>query len=167
MNAALLAKLRRAGIEVPEGAKSLGIKLPEGLGVPSVSPSKATQARYTKPGDDGMTGLERAYGKLLEDRKRGGEIVDYGFQVMKLLLIRGVTKSEEAEGVKSSWYEPDFTVYENDGTISQHETKGYLDMASDGWLKFKNAASLYPFAFYFAQRTSKAKGTWNIKRYGR
>lgn len=153
--------LRKAGIRVPEAAKVLATVLPEAV------TKKPTQARYAKAGPDGYTALERAYAKHLEERKRSGEIVDYGFQVMKLLLIRGIPKTEEAEGIKSSWYSPDFTVYENDETISQHETKGYNDQASDGWLKFKNAASLHPFTFYFVQKVSKIKGTWDIKRYAR
>lgn len=150
----LLESLARAGIKLPGP-----VEQPRSL--------KPIQARYTLPGKDGMNGLERDYGKYLEDRKRSGEIVDYGFQVMKLLLVRSVSKTEESEGIKSSWYEPDFTVYENDMTISQHETKGYKDLASDGWLKFKAAASLFPFTFYFIQKVSKAKGTWDIKRYAR
>lgn len=138
-----------------------------GVALAAKAPKSPPPPRYTKPGPDGLNKTERAYAQHLEARKRAGEIHDYRVHALKLLIVPGVPQSEGVEGVKSVWFTPDFLVYENDGALSIHETKGFLDLASDGYLKFKAAASLWPFPFYLVRKTSKANGTWDIVRYAR
>lgn len=142
------------------GAKVLTVRSP--VEAPARKPP---QARYTRPGDDGMTGIERQFDRELARRKLAGEIHDYRFHAMKLKVVSPVPKTDDADGLKGSWFETDFVVYENDGTVAVYETKGYLDRAGDGWLKFKAAASQYPFAFHFVQKGSKAEGGWKIIRH--
>lgn len=154
----LLKALQAAGIALDGGLKT--VIDPDAL--PPASPSRRPQARYTKPGDDGMTGLERLWSAELARRKLAGEIHDFQLHSMKLMISGPVPKSDDADGLKGSWYCPDFVVYEIDGTVSFHETKGYLDERHSNWLKFKAAASRYPFAFYLIQRT---KGQWSVTRY--
>jgi hypothetical protein len=163
----MAAMIERLAAE--SGGKSLSVRVPDVAEPPGVTGKPAAKeappARYTRPGDDGMTGLEREFAAYLEARRVAGDIWRWDLHPFKLLVVRGVPKSAEAEGVRSSWYEPDFVVYENDGSISIYETKGFHDAAGDGWLKFRAVASRYPFRFYYVRKVSKAKGTWDIVRH--
>jgi hypothetical protein len=163
---------------LPPGTKVLTTRLPAEFGGPAdhlaevskvIEPASRArpEARYTKPGEDGLNKTERAFGEYLEARKRAGEIYDWRAQAWKLLIVPGVPKSDDTEGVKAAWYTPDNVVFENDGSISFYEVKGYLDQSGDGWLKFKAAVALWPFPFYLVRKVSKVKGSWDIERYSR
>lgn len=92
------------------------------------------KARY-KPGQQNAT--EMAYSRLLEEKKRTGQIQNYWFEGIKLKLA---TKT---------FYSPDFLVLANDGTLECHEVKGFW--MDDARVKIKVAAEQFPFRFVAAQ----------------
>jgi hypothetical protein len=63
----------------------------------------------------GPNKLEARYGARLEALKVAAEIIDYGFEEIKLKI-----------GVKTCWFTPDFWVLANDGVTEFHETKGWM-----------------------------------------
>lgn len=143
-----------------------------------------TKAKPARPGHgsrrkakpvDGMTDLERKYGQRLDQLKADGVIRSWQFQPVRLLVVRGVpggmpprddefggVSDGRIEGIRESFYTPDFRVIGRDGTWSFHETKGFLDKAGDGWLKFKLAVSLHPHPFYMVEFKGKR---WVVTRY--
>ena len=74
--------------------------------------------------------LEADYANVLEMRRRAGEIRDWGYERIRLLLPGGTT------------LKPDFDVLENDGGVSLHETKGL--MREPARIKLRAAIEAYP-----------------------
>jgi hypothetical protein len=98
-----------------------------------------------------MNGTETRYANLLELRKRVGQIKDYRFEGITLLL------TPSKPGMKAMRYTPDFEVIRMDDRIELHETKGNYTW-EDSWLKFKTAVDKFPeFKFTFARWV---KGEW-------
>lgn len=104
-----------------------------------------TRARAIhKPGV--MNGTERAYSLLLSRRQAAGEIREFKFEAVKLIL-----------GNRCS-YTPDFMVVGPDGTLEFHEVKGFW--RDDARVKIKTAADKFPFVFIAAKQT---KTGWEIE----
>lgn len=80
-----------------------------------------------------MNNLESRYATHLELRKMAGEVLWWGFEVIKLRLADRTT------------YEPDFLVMLADRSLEVHETKGF--MREDAALRLKLSAALFPFRF--------------------
>lgn len=80
-----------------------------------------------------MNATERAYGDVLELRKRAGEIAWYRFEGVKLRLA------------DNTFYTPDYAVMLIGGEIEIHEVKGHW--TDDARVKIKVAAEMYPFRF--------------------
>jgi hypothetical protein len=80
-----------------------------------------------------MNKTESRYADILAGRVRVGEVVWFGFEVVKLRLA------------EKTFYTPDFIVQLSDGTLEAHEVKGFWE--DDARVKIKVAAALFPFAF--------------------
>lgn len=110
--------------------------------------------KQIKPGPtqpkDKRNGLEREYGKLLEEMKRNGEIVDYFFEGMTLKL---------ADDCR---YTPDYLVVYPDH-FECHETKGFW--REDARIKIKVAAKSYPYFIFKAIRLEKSE--WKIEEFSK
>lgn len=92
-----------------------------------------------------MNKLEAAYAAHLEARKLAGEIADYRFEQIKLVLAKRTTITV------------DFAVMESDGTISFFETKGFME--DDANVKLKVVAeSFWWFRFYLVKAIPKRDG---------
>jgi hypothetical protein len=92
-------------------------------------------------------GLETEYSAVLEARKRRGEILDYGFNRVRLRLANG------------AWYKPDFDVTLAIGAVEYHETKGFQREAAI--LRVKVAASNFIQAIVLVRRDGRS---WNFQR---
>lgn len=78
---------------------------------------------------------EAEYAGVLELRKRAGDIVDYGYERIRLLLPGGVI------------FKVDFDVLEDDGGVSIIEVKGFMREVAR--IKLRSAIEAYPgFRFY-------------------
>lgn len=131
-----------------------------------------TRAKKDRPAD-GMNGLERAFYLHQMARIGRGEIRDYRPHALRLLVVPAVPASDGVKPVVAGWYEPDGVEIGNDWSWAICEVKGWHEADPEGWLKFKLAASLYPFpAFYVqaARQHTKDKvlvvDEWEITRYG-
>lgn len=94
-----------------------------------------------------MNKTEAAYADHLRLRQLAGELLDFGFQRIKLRLAA------------STFYEPDFDLQLENGEIELHEVKGFWD--DDARVKIKVAAAIYPFRFIGA---TKPKGSdWSLE----
>lgn len=106
-----------------------------------------------------MNKTEKRYAQHLEALKHAGVIADYEF---------GVTKRRLAD---LTWYEPDFEVYLDDGTVEYHEVKGCMNngkvlVEEDANVKIKVAAERFPrFQFVRAAWFEKGK-RWKFHNYG-
>jgi hypothetical protein len=90
-------------------------------------------------------GLEADYAALLEVRKRAGELHDWRYQPLRLILADRTT------------YEPDFLVIAPDLTLELHETKGWF--RDDARVKVKVVARLFPwFKIVIVTRKSQRQG---------
>ncbi|MGE0797282.1 MAG: hypothetical protein AB7G13_28720 [Lautropia sp.] len=79
--------------------------------------------------------LEAEYAATLELRKRAGEIVDYGYERISLLLPGAIS------------YRPDFDAVLPDGHIEIHECKGWQrEVARD---RLRSAIATYPAFRWF------------------
>lgn len=113
--------------------------------------------RAKKPGADlalgrlktgQMNKTEEAYGKVLEMRKRAGQMLWYRFEGVKLRLA------------DNTFYTPDFAVMANDGVMEMHEVKGFW--RDDARAKIKIASDMYPFRFVAVRKApKKSGGDWN------
>ena len=104
------------------------------------------RARGVAKGVGGMNKTEAAYAAHLQLRQQAGEIAWFAFEAVKLRLA------------DKTFYTPDFAVMLADGTIEQHEVKGF--MYDDAAVKIKVAASLYPFVFRLIRMPRK--GQWDM-----
>ena len=99
-----------------------------------------------------MNRTEAAYAAELAIRKAAGEVLDFGFELLKLRLADG------------AWYTPDFVVFlpTSPAAIELHEVKGFEREAA--MLRLKVAASLYPhFRFCLVKRVDAG---WSRKWIG-
>jgi hypothetical protein len=111
-----------------------------------------------------MNGTETRYAHLLDLRQRVGEILNYQFEKVALVL------TSPKPGIKAMRYTPDFKVVipseleivNEHCTVEFHEVKG-KHIREDAWLKFKMGIEQFPeFRFVLAQWID---GTWKIKRF--
>lgn len=91
---------------------------------------------------------EQAYEQTLEMLKKGGEILWYRFEGLKLRLA------------DNTFYTPDFAVLRSDGVLEAHEVKGYWQ--DDARVKIKVAAEMYPFRFFGVK---KNRGGWDYEQF--
>ncbi len=104
-----------------------------------------------------MNGLERAYADVLKARAERGEIREWKYEAVTLVVARPPT-------ALPSRYTPDFFVVNADGEVEFHETKGF--MRDDAALKLKMAAEQYPFRFLLLKKAAKRDGgAWTTKEY--
>lgn len=108
------------------------------------------RARGVVKGDGGMNKTEAAYAATLQLRQHAGEVAWFAFEAVKLRLA------------DKTFYTPDFTVMLADGTIEQHEVKGFWE--DDARVKIKVAAALFPFRFLGIQ---KAGAGWKVEEFTR
>lgn len=95
---------------------------------------------------------EQSYQDFLERRKRGGQILWYRFEGVKLRLA------------DNTFYTPDFAVMLADGVMEMHEVKGHWQ--DDARAKIKIAAEMYPFRFVALKvRAKKDGGGWAIEEF--
>ncbi len=78
----------------------------------------ATPAEKRPSGPKFKSKAEARYAQLLEARKRAGEIADWDYEALTLVVGR-------AESMVSR-LTPDFVVHQHDGAIELHEVKGWL-----------------------------------------
>lgn len=94
-----------------------------------------------------MNKAEAEYARHLEGRRLRGEISSWAFQPEKLRLA------------DRTFYEPDFRVIAEDGTVEWHEVKGFWE--DDARVKIKVAAELHPYRFIAVKiRPKKQGGGW-------
>ena len=104
-----------------------------------------------------MNRLETRYANFLELRKRAGEILDYRFEPMRLILRHAVPNR-----AKGMTYTPDFLVVFPD-RMELHEIKGWW--REDSRVKIKAAAELFEyFKFVGVTMDKKTKG-WNYEEF--
>lgn len=85
--------------------------------------------------------LEYAYALYLDERKALGEIQDWYYHPLRLVLAERTT------------YEPDFLVIANGGFLELHETKGFW--RDDARVKIKVAARQCPYFKFIAVEQKK------------
>lgn len=109
---------------------------------------KASTRKAKKPGE--MNSLEKAYAKVLEERRLVGEVVEWFYEKVTLVLANRTR------------FTPDFLVRLANDELEFHETKGF--MRDDAAVKLKVAADQFPFRFYLIYRIPKKKGGgWDIR----
>lgn len=95
---------------------------------------------------------EAEYGRLLELRKRAGEIEWYAFEGITLKLA------------DDTRYTPDFAVMLAGGVIEMHEIKGRW--MEDAKVKIKVAAERFPFRFVAVYKLNKKDGGgWRYEEF--
>ena len=95
-----------------------------------------------------MNKTEMAYQAELELRRRVGEVIWYGFEVLKFRLA------------KDTFYTPDFIVMLADGRLEVHEVKGFW--REDARAKIKIAAALFPMKFVAVTRSGQG---WSFEEF--
>ena len=90
-----------------------------------------------------MSGYEKQYEQLLEQRKRKGEVLWYAYEAAKIRLA------------DKTFYTPDFVVMREDMGLEFHEVKGLWEPAAR--VKIKVAAETFPCKFI---AITKEKGQW-------
>lgn len=108
------------------------------------------RARGVAKSAAGMNKTEAAYAAHLQLRQHAGEVSWFAFEAVKLRLA------------DKTFYTPDFTVMLADGTIEQHEVKGFWE--DDARVKIKVAAALFPFRFLGIK---KAGAGWAVEEFTR
>lgn len=94
--------------------------------------------------------LEADYAALLELRKRAGELHDWRYQPLRLILANRCT------------YEPDFLVIATDQTLELHETKGGW-FRDDARVKVKVVARLFPWFKLVIVTRKSIKAGWQYE----
>ena len=92
-----------------------------------------------------MNKTEQAYAWILESEIRGGQIVRWEYEAVKLRLA------------DRTWYTPDFCVWYPDGRVGFREVKGGR-VRDDAAVKFKVAREMYPGCEW--QCWQLKKGEW-------
>lgn len=93
-----------------------------------------------------MNGWETEYGELLERRKQAGEVLWYGFGMIRLRIGKGCM------------YKPDYFVVLSSGVVECHEVKGFMREAAR--VRLRVAAERYPFRFVVCR---KVDGEWRFE----
>jgi hypothetical protein len=110
-----------------------------------VSPKAKSQHKLGR-----MNKTEAEWASKLDIQIAGGEVLSYLFESIKIRLAN------------KTWYTLDFLVFNANGTIEVHETKGGF-IRDDAMVKFKVAAEQYPcFTFFLCV---KNKQGWKVTRY--
>jgi len=128
-------------------------KLPA-INRPSSGMDSLTRLRALGRMKDGkMNKTELAYSHYLEALRACGEIVWWGFEVIKLRLA------------DNTFYTVDFFVMASSGQLEAHEVKGAKEIfMDDAKVKVKVAASVFPFVFKVAYPQKKSQcGGWDIE----
>lgn len=114
-------------------------------------PLKTTKATGGRPRHESgvMNGLEKKYAAYLELRKLTGEIVDYKFEPLKLKLA------------PATFYNPDFAVLMNDGSVELHESKGHME--DDAAVKIKVAREMFAGFFKIVLVRLDKNKQWTFK----
>lgn len=100
----------------------------------------------------GMNKTEENYARVLEVRRRSGEIQWWAYEAIKLRLA------------DNTYYTPDFDVMRADGLLEIHEVKGHWE--DDARVKIKVAAEQFPFRFLAVQAVPKSKGGgWSVETF--
>jgi hypothetical protein len=94
--------------------------------------------------------LEADYASRLKLLRLGGEIQTWRYEAVRLRLA------------KKTFYNPDFLVVRNDGSLELHEVKGRP--REDSRVKWKVAAEMYPFFRWFW--VTRRRGQWVFEQYG-
>ena len=95
---------------------------------------------------------EAEYGRILEARKRLGEIDWYAFEGITFKLA------------DDTRYTPDFAIMLVGGTMEMHEAKGHW--MEDAKIKIKVAAQMFPFAFVAVYKIPKKDGGgWRYEEF--
>lgn len=103
-----------------------------------------------------MNRLESQYANYLELRKKAGEILDYRFEPMRLVLRHAVPGR-----AKGMTYTPDFLVVFQD-RFEVHEIKGYW--REDSRVKIKAAAELFEWFKFVGVTMDKISG-WKYEEF--
>jgi hypothetical protein len=100
-----------------------------------------------------MNKTEQAYEQeVLKPAMQSGQIIWYQFEGIKFRLA------------DNTFYTPDFSVMNADGTMEIHEVKGFWQ--DDARVKIKVAADRYPFRFIAVKRIAKKNGGgWYIEEF--
>jgi hypothetical protein len=114
-----------------------------------VLPVKASSRAKHRSGQ--MNGLEKRYAQHLHLRKMTGEITDYRFEEIRLVLAPRTS------------YWPDFCVVMPDNTLEIHETKGHWE--DDAKVKIKVAAKMFPFFKFVAVLWDKRNKVWKFEEF--
>ena len=143
-----------------EAVQGLGLKvtgMPVGVDwqVKSLNEAKQKQAGIKEQvqalgrlKDGAQNKTEAAYGRLLEARKQGGEILKYWFGVLNIRLAA------------KCYYKIDYLVLTASGHLEVHEVKGKWE--DDALVKIKAAAELLPFKFIACRLV---KGVWEYRYF--
>ena len=100
-----------------------------------------------------MNKTEAAYGAVLEQRKRIGEVAWYRFEGLKFRLA------------DKTFYTPDFAVQLSDGSLEAHEVKGGV-WEDDARVKIKVASEMYPIRFVAVRKQAKKDGGgWELEEF--
>lgn len=102
-----------------------------------------------------MNTTETEYARLLEDRKRQGEVLWYRFEGIKLRLA------------DNTFLTIDFAVMTVDRVLEMIDVKGSSAIfTDDARVKMKVAADQYPFVFKVAYPVKKRDGGgWNVEEF--
>lgn len=101
---------------------------------------------------------EQAYKEYLRLRRIAGEILDYRFEAMRLVLRHAVPGK-----AKGMTYTPDFLVIMKD-RFEFHEVKGFW--RDDARVKIKAAAEMFPwFKFIGVSREGGKAFKWNFEEF--
>lgn len=103
---------------------------------------------------EGMNKMEAEHAQGLRLRQLAGEVLWFGFEVIKLKLA------------PKTFFTPDFVVQYADGTLGFEEVKGSF-WEDDARVKIKVAAKLYPlFPFVAYQKQRKRDGGgWKVEEF--
>jgi len=118
---------------------------------------KLAKARRNHPGHvrGRMNSTERAYAEYLGKLKLCGEIIEYGFENLTLVLSR----PPDGEKGRSVTWTPDFQVLRSDHTIELIDVKGGRPDLHAQQAKIRIAASVFWwYRFTVARRLKKAEG---------
>lgn len=130
--------------------KPLGEQRVAPVGAKALPQPKGRPRKPHRPGV--MNKLEARYAKHLEGRQRRGEIVWWGFEVVRFRLAN------------RTWYGADFAIMLPDGSLELHETKGFMEPQDS--VKLKVTADLY-WMFPVNLVTESAPGVFTITEVGR
>ena len=98
-----------------------------------------------------MNKTEAEYAELLRSQQVAGEIIDFKFEPLRLIMA------------KKTSYTPDFLVVNNRGEIEIHEVKGFW--RDDARVKIKTCARLFPWFRFIAVTKPRKNGGWKYEEF--